>query len=299
MLPRNYLLGIGLLAAVPTVSSAITTELVIAFDDSGSINSTPGDPDGPELATVLSSINSFFTSTAGQQAISSSGGLAVGVVRYGADLPLAPPFSDGPEIESFFGTTAALDADDLVEVTDAVSANAFAAGLPSAGSFTRFDNLTSPQLGIDAGTSILNASSRTGTNRFILVIGDGQQSFPDNDGGETTAARLNAVGAGITVAGFAIDDPAPSPEPPGFIGSLEFFEDFIVSDPAFIGSATLEDDTGFPPLIDQEAAFQSAFDDLMFDILGVVVPEPGTYAALFGGVAGVLALLRRRFVRRG
>lgn len=295
MAPRTCLLGIGFCAAVSTASASVMTELVIAFDDSGSINSAIGNPDGPELQTILNSINGFFTSSVGQQAIIDSGGLAVGLVRFGADLS---GFGPGPEVESFYGVTAALDADDLVEVTDATSANTFAAGLPTSGSFTRAGSLTSPQLGIATGNTILNASTRTGTNRFILVIGDGQQSFPDGDGGETEAARIDAVNDGITVAGFVIDDPAPSPEPAGFISGVEFYEDFVVSDPALIATVVLEDDTGFPPIIDQQAAFQSAFDNLMFDILGVVVPEPGTWAAMLGGVAGVLALARRRWLRR-
>ncbi|MGF1484391.1 MAG: PEP-CTERM sorting domain-containing protein [Opitutales bacterium] len=277
----TYLAGAGLCLFAPFATANVATELVIAFDDSGSISE--GGTDGPEIETILSSISNFFTSSSGQQAIIDNGGLAVGLIRFG------DAFAGGfvPQVNTFIGDDAfdLTDGDDLFEVTDAASANAFAAMVPAGRPFTpSYQTLTSPQLGIEGGNDILNASTRTGTERFILVIGDGPQAAPDADGSETEDARIDAVNDGITVAGLEIND------------NDDFYESFVVSSNIF-AEVDLEGAPGDPATDAAVAEYQAAFDELMFEILGANIPEPGTYAAIFGGLAGLLVLARRRFCK--
>ncbi len=184
MLAIRNIVGAGLLfllaAALPARAVPTSTELVLAVDVSGSVDST-------EYALQMGGIAAAFQSAAVQGAIAATatGSIAVTLVQW----------SGAGQQQQTIGWTL---------INNAASANAFAAAVNAAP--RAFSGLTAPGNAIAFSTGLF-VNGFEGLRQVIDVSGDGAQ----NDGTNTAAARTAALGGVVdAINGLAIltDDPS-------------------------------------------------------------------------------------------
>ncbi len=208
---RMLWLTILLLTAVPAVAEDVDLALVLVTDVSRSI-------DDSEFALEKQGYAAAFTSPAVIRAIKGGllGTIAVAYVEFGGD-----------------GETQTVI--DWTLIGDMTAAKAFADRLSAAP--RSFHGRTAIGSGIDLAVQDLAESGLNATRRVIDVCGDGT----NNAGREVTAARDDAVRAGITINGLAIINDHPISwtlahvQPPG--GLPHYYEENVTGGP---GSFVLE-----------------------------------------------------------
>lgn len=173
---RTSLLAAAALVASATTGNAATIvglELALLVDVSGSV-------DGTEYNLQKGGYINAFQNPTVQAAIAAAGGIAVTYIEW----------SGASQQAQLVGWT---------HVTDATSANAFAAAI--AATSRAFSGLTAPGSAINFATPLFFSNSFDGSRLVIDVSGDGEQ----NDGANTAAARNSALSAGVTtINGLAI-----------------------------------------------------------------------------------------------
>lgn len=151
------------------------------------------------------------------------------------------------------------------QITDAASANAFAAAINA--TVRPFSGNTAPGSAINFGTPLFLNNGFEGTRLVMDVSGDGAQ----NEGASTPAARNAAVAAGITINGLPIL---------GEAGLAAWYAANIVS----VG--------GFQVNAVDFAAFTNAVKTKIGREI-TQTPEPGTLALFSLGLLGI-GLMRRK-----
>jgi hypothetical protein len=209
---RALLFAAMLLAtAVPAAAEDVDLALVLVTDVSRSI-------DDSEFALEKQGYATAFTNPAVLRAIRGGllGRIAVAYVEFAGD-----------------GQTRTVL--DWSTIHDAASAEAFVARLSAAP--RSFSGRTAIGNGIDLGVQLLAESGMTATRRVIDVCGDGT----NNAGRDVSAARDEAIRAGITVNGLAIINDHPVSwtfahvQPPG--GLPLYYRDYVTGGP---GSFVIE-----------------------------------------------------------
>lgn len=249
--------GLMLLALVgflPANASAqlipVDLELVLAVDVSGSVNNPR------YLAQKNGYINAFRNSLV-HDAISqgSIGSIAVNYMEWSNSTQQAEQVS-------------------WTQISTAAEANAFADAI--AATTRAFSNLTSISGALDWSVDSIATNDFDGERKVIDVSGDGT----NNSGRSVTAARDDAVSAGITVNGIAIEEVTA-------FSLTDYYEDNVIGGAnSFVLTAdTFED---FEQGILQKLQVEISGDD------PTQVPLPATLA-LFGlGLTALGAFVRRR-----
>lgn len=170
----SFIAAAALLASDTSANAvAVGLELALLVDVSGSVSTTEYD------LQKVGYISAFQNPTV-QAAIAASGGLAVTYIEW----------SGASQQAQVVGWT---------HVTDATSANAFAAAI--AATSRAFSGSTAAGSAIIYATPLFFSNSFDGSRLVIDVSGDGEE----NDGTNTAAARNVALAAGITtINGLAI-----------------------------------------------------------------------------------------------
>lgn len=209
---RALLLAAMLFAtAVPALADEVDLALVLVTDVSRSI-------DDSEFVLEKQGYAAAFTNPAVLRAIRGGllGRIAVAYVEFAGD-----------------GQTRTVL--DWSVIHDAASAEAFVARLSAAP--RSFSGRTAIGNGIDLGVQLLAESGMTATRRVIDVCGDGT----NNAGRDVTAARDDAIRAGIVINGLSIINDRPMSgsfahvQPPGGLG--RYYRENVTGGP---GSFVLE-----------------------------------------------------------
>lgn len=205
------LAGVLLCPAVPCAAQNVDVALVMVNDVSRSI-------DDAEFKLQKDGYATAFASAEVVRAIQSGPIGAIGVAYV--------EFAGGAEVRTVLDWTV---------IHDAASANAFTARLIAQP--RSFWGRTAIGSGVDRAVQMLAESGLTATRRVIDVCGDGT----NNSGRQVSAARDDAVKAGITVNGLAIINAHPVAwtfahvQPPG--GLPNYYRDNVTGGP---GSFVLE-----------------------------------------------------------
>ena len=200
-----------LVTAQPAAAEDVDLALALVTDVSRSIDDT-------EFALEKQGYATAFTSPAVIKAIKGGflGKIAVAYIEFAGE-----------------GETSTLI--DWTLIRDEASARAFAERLTAAQ--RSFRGRTAISSGIDLAVQVLTESGHNATRRVIDVCGDGT----NNAGREITAARDDAVRAGITINGLAIINDHPISwtfahvQPPG--GLPHYYRENVTGGP---GSFVLE-----------------------------------------------------------
>lgn len=236
--------------AIPMYASAdpVDLELVLAVDVSGSVNE-------PRYQAQKQGYIEAFRNTLVHDAIS-AGAIGTIAVTY----------------MEWSGSTQQSQQVGWTSISSAAEADAFADAI--AATTRAYSGLTSISGAIDWSVAAIQGNDYTGTRQVIDISGDGS----NNDGRSVTAARDDAVAAGMTINGIAIEEVTA-------FSLTDYYEDNVIGGPGsfVLTAATFED-------------FEDAIlVKLQREIDPNGVPVPGT-AALFG--LGLLLLagggLRRR-----
>lgn len=223
-------------------AAIVDLQLVLAVDVSGSVDAT-------EYALQKTGYINAFNSVAIQNAITAStNGIAVTYVEWSGS---------GQQVQ-LVGWT---------HLTDAASSSAFATAI--GGTSRLFSGLTSISGAIDFSATLFNTDF-TGGRKVIDISGDGT----NNSGRSVTDARNDAVSAGITINGLAIETDVSN------LGA--YFTANVIGGPgAFMIAVSNFNDFA--------AAVETKIGR---EITGV--PEPTTMALLGFGLAALGMAARRR-----
>ncbi|HUG26703.1 MAG TPA: DUF1194 domain-containing protein [Gemmatimonadales bacterium] len=242
-------LGLALLAP-QAQGQNVGVQLSLLVDVSGSVSES-------EFLLQRGGYVTAFQNAAIQAAIVNAGGIAVNLVYW---------------------SSTAVQAVDWWHITDAASANAFAAAVAAAARPSSGTVGTQTAIGNAINFGVTTFGSGTGgvfnaTRNVLDVSGDGT----NNSGSSVTAARDAAVGAGYIINGVAIG---------GGATLLAYYENNVIG-----GTGS------FALLANDFAGFEAAIQDKIFrEITGdpSVVPEPATMVLLATGLIGMGAVQYRR-----
>lgn len=213
MIRRTLLIALSLLSMAPAATAAepVDLALVLVTDVSRSIDDSEYDLEKQGLATAMRDP------------------AVLGAIRNGALGTIAVAYIE------FAGPYEVRTIVDFTLVRDAVSAQVFADRLIAAP--RAFYGRTSISAGIDAAVDLLAKSDLEAQRRVIDVCGDGT----NNAGRDITAARDDAVRAGILINGLTIINDHPVSytfahvAPPG--GLTNWYREHVTGGP---GSFVLE-----------------------------------------------------------
>lgn len=213
MIRRTLLIALSLLSMAPAATAAepVDLALVLVTDVSRSIDDSEYDLEKQGLATAMRDP------------------AVLGAIRNGALGTIAVAYIE------FAGPYEVRTIVDFTLVRDAVSAQVFADRLIAAP--RAFYGRTSISAGIDAAVDLLAKSNLEAQRRVIDVCGDGT----NNAGRDITAARDDAVRAGILINGLTIINDHPVSytfahvAPPG--GLTNWYREHVTGGP---GSFVLE-----------------------------------------------------------